>query len=140
MNFQNPLKNVFYFTMLLQFVSIVHILYAGSLNGDFTAYEDINKFVLFLAFVASICPFYFLYLYLKQKQIKECSSIGEIKYFDTVVISLLVINIFLALKYKVGRLASHDIYQVPFFVKPFIVIVNRIDAYIISGYFIVSNL
>jgi hypothetical protein len=126
--------------MLLQFVSIVHILYAGSLNGDFTAYEDINKFVLFLAFVASICPFYFLYLYLKQKQIKEYSSIGEIKYFDTVVISLLIINIFLALKYKVGRLASHDIYQVPFLVKPFIVIVNRIDAYIISGYFIVSNL
>ena len=139
-NFQNPLKNVFYFTMLLQFVSIIHILYAGSLNGDFTAYEDINKFVLFLAFLASICPFYFLYLYLRQKKIKDYSSIGEIKYFDTVVISLLIINIFLALKYKVGRLASHDIYQVPFLVKPFIVIVNRIDAYIISGYFIVSNL
>lgn len=139
-NFQNPLKNVFYFTILLQFVSIVHILYAGSLNGDFTAFEDINTGVLFLAFIASICPFYFLYLYLKQKEIKEYSSIGEIKYFDTVVISLLIINIFLALKYKVGRLASHDIYQVPFFVKPFIVIVNRIDAYIISGYFIVSNL
>lgn len=126
--------------MLLQFVSIIHILYAGSLNGDFTAYEDINKFVLFLAFLASICPFYFLYLYLRQKKIKDYSSIGEIKYFDTVVISLLIINIFLALKYKVGRLASHDIYQVPFLVKPFIVIVNRIDAYIISGYFIVSNL
>lgn len=140
MNIQNPLKNVFYFTILLQFISIVHILYAGSLNGDFTAFEDINKFVLFLSFIASICPFYFLYLYLKQKEIKEYSSIGAIKYFDTIVISLLIINIFLALKYKVGRLASHDIYQVPFFVKPFIVIVNRIDAYIISGYLIVSNL
>ncbi|WP_367757294.1 oligosaccharide repeat unit polymerase [Flavobacterium sp. WC2430] len=135
-----PLKNVFYFSILIQFISVVHILYAGSLNGDFTAFEDINMFVLFLSFIASICPFYFLYLYLKQKEIKEYSSIGEIKYFDTVVISLLLINIFLALKYKVGRLASHDIYQVPFFVKPFIVIVNRIDAYVISGYFIVSNL
>lgn len=139
-NIKNPLKNVFYFTILLQFISMVHILFTGSLNGDFTAFEDINKFVLFMAFVASICPFYFLYLYLKQKEIKEYSSLGEIKYFDTLVIALLFINIFLALKYKVGRLASHDIYQVPFFVKPFIVIVNRIDAYIISGYLIVSNL
>ena len=139
-NIKNPLKNVFYFTILLQFISMVHILFTGSLNGDFTAFEDINKFILFMAFVASICPFYFLYLYLKQKEIKEYSSLGEIKYFDTLVIALLFINIFLALKYKVGRLASHDIYQVPFFVKPFIVIVNRIDAYIISGYLIVSNL
>jgi hypothetical protein len=135
-----PLKNVFYFTMLIQFVSLVHILYTGSLNGDFSAFEDINIYVLLIAFILSICPFFFLYLYLKQKQIKEYSSIGEIKHFNTIVISLLLVNIFLALKYKVGRLASHDIYQVPFFVKPFIVIVNRIDAYVISGYLIVSNL
>lgn len=135
-----PLKNVFYFSILIQFISVIHILFAGSLNGDFTAFEDINMFVLFLSFIASISPFFFLYFYLKQKEIKEYSAIGEIKHFDTVVISLLVVNIFLALKYQVGRLASHDIYQVPFFVKPFIVIVNRIDAYVISGYLIVSNL
>jgi hypothetical protein len=97
-------------------------------------------FVLFLSFIASISPFCFLYFYLKQKELKEYSALGEIKYFDTAIISLLVVNIFLALKYEVGRLASHDIYQVPFFVKPFIVIVNRIDAYVISGYLIVSNL
>lgn len=136
----NPLKYVFYFSILIQFISVIHILFSGSLNGDFTAFEDINMFVLFLSFIASISPFCFLYFYLKQKELKEYSSIGEIKYFDTAVISLLVVNIFLALKYEVGRLASHDIYQVPFFVKPFIVIVNRIDAYVISGYFIVSNL
>lgn len=139
-NNQNPLKNIFYFSILTQIVSIVHILFTGSLNGDFTAFEDINIFVLFLSFIASISPFCFLYLYLKQKEIKEYSSIGEIKYFDTVVISLLVVDVFLALKYEVGRLASHDIYQVPFFVKPFIVVVNRIDAYVVSGYLIVSNL
>jgi hypothetical protein len=135
-----PLKNVFYFSILIQFISVIHILFAGTLNGDFTAFEDINMFVLFLSFVASVIPFCFLYFYLKQKELKEYSAIGEMKYFDTVVISLLVINIFLALKYEVGRLASHNIYQVPFFVKPFIVIVNRIDAYVISGYLIVSNL
>lgn len=136
----NPLKNVFYFSILIQFISVIHILFAGSLNGDFTAFEDINMFVLFLSFIASISPFCFLYFYLKQKELKEYSALGEIKYFDTAIISLLVVNIFLALKYEVGRLASHDIYQVPFFVKPFIVIVNRIDAYVISGYLIVSNL
>lgn len=136
----NPLKNVFYFSILIQFISVIHILFAGSLNGDFTAFEDINMFVLFLSFIASISPFCFLYFYLKQKELKEYSALGEIKYFDTAIISLLIVNIFLALKYEVGRLASHDIYQVPFFVKPFIVIVNRIDAYVISGYLIVSNL
>lgn len=136
----NPLKNVFYFSILIQFISVIHILFSGSLNGDFTAFEDINMFVLFLTFIASISPFCFLYFYLKQKELKEYSALGEIKYFDTAIISLLVVNIFLALKYEVGRLASHDIYQVPFFVKPFIVIVNRIDAYVISGYLIVSNL
>ncbi len=136
-----PLKNVFYFTLLIQFVSLVNIFFTGSLNGDFSSFKNINWIILISTFILSVCPFWLLYFYLnKKKYLINYSFIGEIKYFSPIVISLLLINVFLAIKYKVGRLANYEIYEVPFFIKPFIVLVNRIDAYIIAGYHIISNL
>lgn len=115
------------------------MLSSGHLNGDFFIY-DANMFWLIFSFVVSFFPYLLLlsFLSIKKKEFKYV-SIAEFKHFDKLVIGLLVINIFLSLTYKVGLYAQNQIYEVPFYIKPFIVLVNKLDMYIFSGLFLISK-
>jgi len=66
-------------------------------------------------------------------------SISEIKHFDKIIIALLLFDIFLSLTYKVGLYAQSQIYDVPFFLKPLIVIVNKLDMYVLCGLLLMSS-
>lgn len=114
------------------------MLSSGNLNGDFLAFEA-NVFWLIISFFISIIPYYVLWKFLEIKNKSNNISIAEIKYFDKIVIILLLFNIYLALIYKVGLYAQSQIYQVPLYIKPFVVIINKLDMYILSGILLMSN-
>jgi len=115
------------------------MLSSGHLNGDFFIYDS-DIFWFFFSYVVSFIPYLFLFVFLSRKnKSSKYISIAEFKHFDKIVIGLLLINIFLSLTYKVGLYAQNQIYEVPFFIKPFIVIVNKLDMYIFSGLLLMSN-
>ena len=89
------LKNIFTFYFIIQSLSLVNMLSSGHLNGDFFIY-DINKFWLIFTYIVSFFPYLLLlgFLSLRNKQFNYV-SIAEFKYFDNLVIGLLLINIFL---------------------------------------------
>lgn len=115
------------------------MLASGHLNGDFYT-QEVNIFWLIFSFVVSIFPYFILLRFLSIRKEKiDNNSISEIKHFDKFVIALLIINIFLSLTYKVGLYAQNVIYEAPFFLKPFIVIINKLDMYIFSGLLLMSS-
>jgi hypothetical protein len=115
------------------------MLSSGHLNGDFFIYDS-DFFWLFFSFITSFIPYLLLFAYLSRKKKESIYvSIAEFKHFDKIVIGLLLVNIFLSLTYKVGLYAQNQIYEVPFFIKPFIVVVNKLDMYIFSGLLLMSN-
>jgi hypothetical protein len=114
------------------------MLSSGHLNGDFFTH-DVNVFWLTISYVISIIPYYILWKFLSIKKQSNNISITEIKHFDKIVIVLFLFNIFLALVYKVGLYAQNQIYEVPFYIKPFVVIINKLDMYILSGILLMST-
>jgi len=132
------LNRIFNFYIIVQVLSFLNMLSSGHLNGDFFAF-DVNVYKLIFSFFISFIPYYALWKFLVIKKIKNNISITEIPFFDKIVIVLLLINIFLALEYKVGLYAQSQIYEVPFYIKPFVVIINKIDLYILSGILLMSS-
>lgn len=115
------------------------MLYSGKLNGDFFVHQ-VNILWLVLCFFLSIIPFSILLLYLIKKKIKgKYISIVEFKHFDKIVIFLLLMNIFFSLTYKVGLYAQSQIYIVPIYLKPIVVLLNKLDMYILSGLLLLSK-
>jgi hypothetical protein len=114
------------------------MLSSGQLNGDFFTYEA-NFFWLIVSFFLSILPYFILWKFLSIKKKSDTISISEIKYFDKIVIVLLLFDIFLSLNYKVGLYAQNQIYQAPFILKPLIVIVNKLDMYVLCGLLLMSK-
>jgi len=115
------------------------MLSSGHLNGDFFVH-DVNSFWLIFSYIVSFFPYLFLLLFLSyKKKSSHYLSIIEFKNFDKFVIGLLFLNIFLSVTYKVGLYAQSQIYEVPFYIKPFIVLVNKLDMYIFSGLLLMSN-
>lgn len=114
------------------------MLSSGHLNGDFLFFEA-NVFWLIISFFISIIPYYALWKFLSIKKNSNNISISEIIYFDKIVILLLLINIYLALVFKVGLYAQSQIYDVPFYLKPFVVFINKFDMYILSGILLISS-
>jgi hypothetical protein len=114
------------------------MLSSGNLNGDFFSFE-VNKFWLIFSFFISLIPFILLFFFLSLKKDSKNISMSEIKYFDKIVITLLLLNIYFSITYKVGLYAQGQIYDVPIFIKPLIVILNKLDMYILSGLFLIST-
>ncbi len=133
------LNRIFIFYIIVQALSLLNMLTSGHLNGDFFAF-DVNVPRLIISFCISFIPYYALWKFLVDKQAKNNNiSIIEIKHFDKIIIVLLLINIYLALEYKVGLYAQSQIYEVPFYIKPFVVIINKLDLYILSGILLMSS-
>jgi len=114
------------------------MLSSGNLNGDFFTFE-VNKFWLIFSFFISLIPFTILLFFLSLKKDSKNTSISEFIYFDKIVIALLLLNIFFSFTYKVGLYAQGQIYDVPILIKPLIVILNKLDMYVLCGLFLIST-
>jgi len=114
------------------------MIQANRMNGDFYFNQvDINW--LILSFVLSLIPYYVYFIYLKKIPISRNFALFEIKHIEKIVIFLLILNIFFSIYYKVGLYAQRGIYNVPIYMKPLIVIVNKLDMYILVGCLILTK-
>lgn len=114
------------------------MIQANRMNGDFY-FNQVDLNWLILSFVLSLIPYYIYFNYLKKKTSSKYFAIFEIKHIEKIAILLLILNIFFSIYYKVGLYAQSDIYNVPIYIKPLIVIVNKIDMYILVGCLILTK-
>jgi len=122
----------------LNFLSAYYITSEGVYNGDFLGIplEQSNFEVWVFACISSIPYFILYYIVLKIPPVNiEPLKLPRIIIIFTFII--LTISLVLTLVFGVG-FVGRDIYHVPSLVKPFFVIINRIDAVMISSILLLS--
>ncbi len=123
---------------MLQSISLIYIMNNGRLNGDFIAFSSFNMTVVMSSFITSFIPFFLVFLLLRNQAPLNNSKVNNQHVLSLLLIGLLLLNIFFSVKYQVGRLAADKLYQVPFMLKPFIVMINRVDIYMLSTFVLVN--
>ena len=120
------------------FLSAYYITTVGVYNGDFQgiplkhSYFDVWGY----ACIASI-PYLILYYIVSRVAPISATPIILPKLFVLFLLIILVLSLVLTVTYGVGMMAQ-GIYTTPAPLKPFVVLVNRIDPVIIAGILILS--
>jgi hypothetical protein len=124
--------------ILCNFLSAYYITTAGIYNGDFHGIpiEQSNLEVWVYACIASM-PYLVLYLIILRVDQNKVRSIKLPKYFVIFSFVILILSLILTLTYGVG-VVGKEIYQAPILLKPFIVVINRIDPVVLAGIMILS--
>jgi hypothetical protein len=127
------------FVITIQTLSLWYIFSTGHLNGDFIYYSRYKFESLIISYIFSLLPFFFLYFKLQRNVTTTKKSISDFKYFSIFVYFILSLNIIFSIFFKVGLVSSDNLYQAPVYLKPLIVIVNRIDVYLLTGIFLLNT-
>ena len=124
--------------ILFNFLSAYYITTAGIYNGDFqgTPIEQSNFEVWVYACIASM-PYLVLYHIILRVSPNKVIPIKFPKFFVMFSIVILILSLILTLTYGVGVIGK-EIYQAPILIKPFIVVINRIDPVVLAGILILS--
>lgn len=138
MGMKKELKGIFFFFFILQIMSLDNMYSSGYLNGDFMAIE-VNNHALFLSFCFSFIPILILFKVISLLSVSSTFPIFRIYLFDKLVLILLLINLYFSFVYKVGLFAQDQIYQVPIYLKPIVVFVNKFDVYLLAGILLFSR-
>lgn len=111
---------------------------ANVYNGDFQGIpiEHSNFEVWKYACIASI-PYLVLYFLILKIKPNKINPIKLPKYYILFTIIILIISLILTLYFGVGIVGA-KLYEAPLLLKPFIVIVNRIDPIVLAGILILS--
>lgn len=120
------------------FLSAYYITTAGIYNGDFQGIPLVHSYfeVWGYACIASI-PYLILYYIISRVAPINATPIILPKLFVLFVLTILVLSLVLTLTYGVGMMAQ-GIYSTPAPLKPFVVLINRIDPVVIAGILILS--
>ena len=140
MNKSTNLNLLYRAIILFQILSLIYSFTTGFLSGDYISYEFKNNLNLILGFLFCSLPFYLIKIHLSKKNVLDNNvlSLNEIYSFKYVVAILLIVNILFSFFFNVGKSAS-DIYDAPILLKPFIVVVNRININIVTGFLLLSS-
>jgi len=124
--------------ILFNFLTAYYLTTAGIYNGDFQgiSLEHSNFEVWVYACIASIPYLVLYYIILRTTPIKV-KPIKLPKFFIIFSLIILILSLVLTLTYGVGIIGT-EIYQAPAPLKPFIVIINRIDPVVLAGILILS--
>lgn len=124
--------------ILCNFLSAYYITTAGIYNGDFQGIpiEQSNFEVWVYACIASM-PYLVLYLIILRVTPNKVRPIKLPKFFVMFSIVILILSLILTLTYEVGVIGK-EIYQAPILLKPFIVVISRIDPVVLAGILILS--
>jgi len=120
------------------FLSAYYITTAGIYNGDFQGIPLVHSYfeVWGYACIASI-PYLILYYIISRVAPISATPIILPKLFVLFVLTILVLSLVLTLTYGVGMMAQ-GIYSIPAPLKPFVVLINRIDPVVIAAILILS--
>lgn len=110
----------------------------GTYNGDYLGIplEHSYSEVWLFAIIASI-PYVLLYFFILKIKVDDLNANKLPSFFLPFSIAVLFISLILTLSYGVGMMAQ-GIYSVPSFLKPFVVLINRVDALVLSSILILS--
>jgi hypothetical protein len=129
--------------MLFTTISYGYALYYHRYNGDYWGMEvTLTQGQLFLSYIVSLLPFvglWVVYEYFKRKPIKKRQVKIPMLFFRQFLCVVFFASLAATLLYGVGKMANPP-YQAPFFVKFFIVILNRFPlTYLASLFILLSN-
>jgi len=124
--------------IIFNFLSGYYITAKGIYNGDFQGIPiDQSNFEVWVNACTASIPYLVLYMIILKTTPLRVSPIKLPKVFVIFAIVILILSLILTLTYGVGIIGK-EIYQAPILLKPFIVVISRIDVVVLTGILILS--
>lgn len=124
--------------IFFNFFSAYYIIANNVYNGDFLGIPlKHSAFEVWLFALLSSIPYLLMFFIVLKTKSASQSPLKIPKLFITFAYFILIIALFLTIFFGVGMIAT-EIYSVPFFAKPFVVLINRVDPLTLSALLILS--